>query len=220
MAFDEGFVQHIIDNYPKKDDMVALDIGANVGKYTVPLSKKFKKVYAIEANPYTCESLKENIKGADIKNVEVVNCAICDVDQDVKLYTVGKDGACAGGNTLAFHVARTKQWGHDIDNFVGVHGLTLDSFIKEKKIKKLRFIKMDIEGAEDFAWKGAVNTLNNFQLDIVLEVHKQVNYPRLFQLFKYHKYRIFDSKVREPKEFQYDSHYLITNRHGTNGSIR
>jgi len=227
MAFDEKFVNHIIHNYPAKKKMVALDIGANLGKYTLPMASKFRKVYAIEANPHTCDALKSNIESARInkrrlRNIEVVNCAICDVDQPVKLYTVGGDGGKgAGGNTLAWNVATLKKWGHNPNNFLAVRGLTLDTFVEEHKIKNLRFIKMDIEGAEDFAWKGAIKTLHEFQLDIVLEVHRQVNYPALFKFFQDHNFRIFDHSVREPKFFMEDSHYLITNRHNTpDGSIR
>ena len=212
MAFDEKFVNYIISNYPDKKNMVALDIGANMGKYTGIMARKFRKVYAIEVCKETCEILRETFK--DHKNIEVCNLGICDIDDDqVKMYYQGNDPTGRGGNTLSYFVAEQKKWGHDPNRFNIVKGITIDSFVKANRIKALRLIKMDVEGGENFAWVGAAETLKNHQLDIILEVHNCVNYPKLWNLFVNAGYLISETSGKPAKEFKPDTHYFITNRH-------
>lgn len=49
------------------------------------------------------------------------------------------------------------------DEIINQDTTTIDSFIEENKIQKVNFIKMDIEGAEPRALKGAENTLKKHQ---------------------------------------------------------
>jgi len=214
MSFDEKFVDHVIEHYPVQTKMSAFDIGANVGKYSTKLAKKFDKVYAFEVCAETCTTLKETLKKAKTRNVEIINAGICDVDSDeVKMYSQSPDPKNRGGNTLSFFVAKAKKWGHDEKRFVPVKGITIDTFVKENKIDNLRFIKMDIEGGENFAWRGAEETLKNFELDIILEVHNCVHYDELFTFFNERKYKIFKPDSTLASRLEADTHYLITNRH-------
>ena len=213
MAFDERFVSHIITNYKAPEDAVAFDIGANLGKYTKALAGKFKKVYAFEACPATCESLKAELYNAKITNVEIVNKAIVDKNMDVHLFTQGGgDGKNRGGNTTSLRVAGQRKWGHKPEKSIIVPGVTLDDYMKENKIENLRFIKMDIEGGEDFAWFGAEETLKNNYLDIVLEVHNEVDYARLHKYMTDQGYKFFDNKQQQVAGLKADTHYLVTNR--------
>lgn len=49
--------------------------------------------------------------------------------------------------------------------------ITVDDFVARYKIEKLNFIKADIEGAEPFALKGAVNTLKRFTPTLALSIY-------------------------------------------------
>jgi len=55
----------------KKDEIIA-DMFAGIGYFSLPLSKKCAKVYAIEKNPVAYRYLKENIKLNKIKNIEPI----------------------------------------------------------------------------------------------------------------------------------------------------
>jgi FkbM family methyltransferase len=57
----------------KKDDIV-IDIGANIGGFSIPASKKARHVYAIE--PITTEMLKENILLNKAENITVLEIAL------------------------------------------------------------------------------------------------------------------------------------------------
>ena len=211
MSFNEGWIDHIINSYPDCQDCVAFDIGANQGKYTVPLAYKFRKVYAFEIAEETCDTLKQVLKTKGVSNVEVVNMAVMDKDGEAPMYYQGQNPKNRGGNTMSTRVAEAKKWGHDPNRKRMVQGITLDTFCKEREINNLRFIKMDIEGGEDFAWEGAIHTLENNYLDILLEVHNAVDYDKLQRFFMERKYNIYGTDA-QAAHFKVDSHYLVTNR--------
>jgi FkbM family methyltransferase len=53
--------------------------------------------------------------------------------------------------------------------------LTIDDFVKQKGIKKVDFIKMDIEGAEQLALKGAVNTIKKYRPKLAVAIYHSIN---------------------------------------------
>lgn len=57
---------------------VILDIGANIGTFTILAAKKFPhaKIIAVEPEPDNIEMLKKNIELNQIKNVEIRNVAV------------------------------------------------------------------------------------------------------------------------------------------------
>ncbi|MDK2781463.1 MAG: hypothetical protein PWR13_491 [Archaeoglobi archaeon] len=51
---------------------VAVDYGAGIGYFTIPLAKHFKKVYSIEANKEMLEALRKELEEAGVKNVGLI----------------------------------------------------------------------------------------------------------------------------------------------------
>lgn len=49
--------------------------------------------------------------------------------------------------------------------------ITIDDFVKQKKINKLDFIKMDIEGAEPIALEGAIETIKKFRPKLAIAIY-------------------------------------------------
>lgn len=136
----------------KKGDVV-MDIGANIGYYTILASKKVGpsgKVYAFEPYSKNLTLLKKNIALNTCTNVVVVAEAVSDTSAK-KPFEV--DRANPGESRLAAHKSKKSD--------MLVTTITLDSFLKREKIKKADVIKMDIEGAEIQAILGAKNLLKN-----------------------------------------------------------
>jgi len=50
----------------------AIDIGAGTGRWTIPLAKRIKSVTSIEPTSGMAEMLKENLKNALLRNVEIL----------------------------------------------------------------------------------------------------------------------------------------------------
>lgn len=84
----KGISYHVdLINYPRifeaysryniggiREDDTVLDIGANIGSFTLPAAKVAKKVYAVE--PMFTETLKENVELNNFENVEVIDKAL------------------------------------------------------------------------------------------------------------------------------------------------
>ena len=202
MAVMETYAKSIVYNLPVTDN-IAFDIGANYGEYTELLSPKFKQVYAFEPNEDNIRILKRNIRNCS--NVVIVPLAISNKTGTTKLYMCGNPG----GLSISEKIAAIPTWGHSPDRYETVPTITLDDYIVRLRAVP-SFIKMDIEAAEDFVWEGAVETLKNNKIMIMLEVHQTVDCPKLFKFFNNLGYQIWENG-REVSRFEYDHHYLITN---------
>ena len=131
---------------------IVWDVGANVGFYTLLASKKAKHVYAFEPFPSNAAKLRRHLELNGIKNVTVVETAVSD-----------RDGECTFTNT------ETSTMNHLSDSGDGlrVRVSTLDSV----DLPRPDFIKMDIEGEEVKALRGASRLLSQTRPKIFLSVH-------------------------------------------------
>lgn len=200
----EGFVRDTIESLIKSQG-VALDIGANHGGYTWMLGEKFQTVYAFEPSDSNLQKLRENVEKAG--NIVVVPMAISNVTGEGKLYIVDNDG----GHSIAPKVVNKKAWGHDPDTWVKVDYTTIDDFMRDKG-KRVDFIKCDIEGAEEFIFEGAIETLTNYHPDIIIEVHQTVGCEDLYNWFRALGYRWYAPGHMELASITNDEHYLISYR--------
>lgn len=53
--------------------------------------------------------------------------------------------------------------------------ITIDDFVKENKIEKIDFIKMDIEGAEPIALEGAIETIKKFRPKLAIAIYHSMS---------------------------------------------
>jgi FkbM family methyltransferase len=201
--YNEEFVNLQIDSISPREG-IALDIGANHGMHTRKIAEKFTKVYAFEPHPQNIEVLKQQT--AKHPNIEIVPAAITPTSGPVKLYNCPNPG----GHTISEGVMGHRIWGHTPDSYHEVQGMTLDEFCKDKQIS---FMKVDIEGAENTAFLGAIETLKNNKMDIVIEVHRFVDCDSLFKFFTELDYIVYDiDGIGRPSTFTADHHYIVTNR--------
>lgn len=131
---------------------IVLDIGANVGYYSVLASKlvgKRGQVFAFEPDPQNLKLLYKNLKVNNCKNVVVAESALGSKTEKLALT---QDVSNPGESSLSSLKSGKKV-------FVDV--ITLDQFIKTQKIKTIDVIKMDVEGAELNVLNGGLKTLQN-----------------------------------------------------------
>ena len=80
------FNQHSISHF--------LDIGANSGYYSIYFANKFKdlKVKAYEPNVVAFEKLKKTLSKCSLKNLEIFNYGLSNIEKKVKMITWYKHG--------------------------------------------------------------------------------------------------------------------------------
>lgn len=140
------------------NNIIFLDIGANVGVYSMLASKlNFKKIFAFEANSMVFRNLYKNVRLNDFK-VILENKAV-----GSKLTKVNISQNLNDQN----FVTNTKKIDIETEE---VECITIDSlnFFDENL-----FIKIDVEGYEYEVLKGLANTfLNNKNIIILIELNK------------------------------------------------
>ena len=143
----------------RKND-ICIDAGANQGIYTIPFAKiagKKGKVIAIEPMKYAQEILKSNSRINNLKNIKIIDGVISNENKKVILDLTNGVGSAS----------ITREFGKK--NVLKVVSTTIDDLVKNYDLKKVNFIKMDIEGCEFLALKGAKKTLKKFKPIICLE---------------------------------------------------
>ncbi len=149
---------------------IALDCGANSGDglncdYFAIKAGAVGRVYAFEPIPRICNELLEDVKA--FKNIIPVNKGVSDKKGIAHFEDVG--GASRSSEKGTIRVELT----------------TIDGFVKENGIEKIDFIKMDIEGAELDALKGAVNTIKTFKPKLAIcTYHKPEHFYEIPQFIK------------------------------------
>ena len=143
--------------------MTALDIGAHPGLYTLLASKRVGpsgRVYAFEPSPRERRALRWNLGLNRCKNVVIEEMALGNVEDEGNLYVV--DGHETGCNSLRPPAVPGPTWG------VPVRIGTLDQWLETKRVKTVDFIKMDVEGGELSALRGAERLLDRRPRPVIL----------------------------------------------------
>lgn len=143
-----------------KPGMTVVDIGANIGYYSLLASRlvgESGKVYAFEPFENTFEILKRNIAVNGLHNILPTRKAILDKVGIMRLYFSRYTPAC---NSVTGK-----------GKFVFVPCTTLDQELKGYKVD---LIKMDIEGAEALAFDGMQTIIqNNPNLILLTEIFSE-----------------------------------------------
>lgn len=132
---------------------VVIDIGANIGWYSLLLSRLIPDeadIFAFEPDPLNFELLEHNIGINRESRITAVRKALATEDGIQRLYQ-------HDSNNLGRHSLLPLQ----DEKYVEVHTTSLDRFWAEQNLgtRVPRFIKIDIEGYESVALSGAARTL-------------------------------------------------------------
>ena len=148
---------------------VVLDCGTFTGNTSLYFSQKVGPgghVYGFEASPSTFALYAENMR--ELANVTAVHAAVHDHCGEILLAGDGDSGANV---RLSFGVS--------------VPALTLDNFSRDNGLKRVDFIKMDVEGAEKNALEGAREIIRTHLPKMALSAyHKADDLIRLPELIE------------------------------------
>lgn len=125
-------------------DDVLIDLGANVGEYTVQMAATKARVFAFEPDPHAVGLLKQTL--ASLPNATVIDAAAGTEDGTAMLYRksgFGRDPNRASKSSSLF----AEKSNIDTESAVKVETRDLIGFMTELD-QDIALIKMDIEGAE------------------------------------------------------------------------
>jgi len=135
-----------------------IDVGANAGHFTASCANLVGakgSIHSIEANPYLVSRLQDGFRS-------------------VPEITVHHAAAASTTGQAVFSIATFSGWSslmpnktYDVQEQVGVNQITLDDLISKQDIKRVRLLKLDIEGGEFDALRGAVDALRAGIIDYV-----------------------------------------------------
>ena len=135
---------------PSQKLRVGVDIGANIGGFSVIAHDRFDKIIAIEANKDSVGCMSSVLKERNIENVSVFNYAVSDKKNGkVKLYGLtgdvknwnhsGNAGTEWGDSTLRERMT---------EEYDEVETIDLDSVFTLVELDFIDYMKIDCEGAE------------------------------------------------------------------------
>jgi FkbM family methyltransferase len=155
-----------------------LDIGANFGYYSYPLSRAAGStghVYAFEPVPFTFRTLQIVAHLLRLRNVEIIPKGCGDragtITLDVPLQA---NGAMSTG--LAYisgrkqdHAGKEAQIRWTATRRVVAEVIRLDDFLPA--LDDLSFVKIDVEGAELFTFRGGERTIERHHPTVLCEIN-------------------------------------------------
>jgi len=153
--YDDPIFRFLLERLPSF--RWAIDLGANVGIYTTFLALHCERVDAFEPEKQVIPRLRENLRLNGVRNVTVHEKCVSDVLGEAPFVPPTRQNQGVG---------RVGEGGAPVDS------ITLDAFLAESERRPL-FIKMDIEGGEWLAVRGARQAFRSWglPLSILIELH-------------------------------------------------
>jgi FkbM family methyltransferase len=143
-AVQRRLLQQVLARVPGR--RLALDVGAHIGTWTVPLAERFQSVIAFEPVAGNRECLEANVAGRT--NVTVLPVAV---------------GARTGAGSMAFPGANSGTY--YLERGADVLVVTLDTVVRSP----VDFIKIDVEGLEGDVLVGAEGHLRTSRPAVFFE---------------------------------------------------
>lgn len=160
-----------------KPNSVALDIGANVGYYTMLMADAVGengKVYAFEPNNRLAKMVRKsaNINGFRTR-VEVSNAAMSDRESAAAELAIPKSDPKNAGLITPEHTRQSFEDQHEEIDFVTCAQTSVDAL----GLSNVSMVKIDVEGAEYSVWRGMQETIRRSpDLMIAMEVNAHRGY--------------------------------------------
>ena len=194
--FTDYAEKKLIQEISKNNKIFFIDCGSNFGFYSLfsaSLSIN-NKIISLEASPQTYKDQKENIIINNFKNIQLLNLAVSEKDDQILKLTESKnDWESSISHSDFDKIYETK-----------IKTITIDTIINKNNITDFDLIiKLDIEGYEMYAIEGALKSIKNYNPLIIIEFSKYMqnnnyyNFDFMRNFIKNFNYSIFDAKYNK-----------------------
>ncbi len=162
-----------------KPNMIGLDIGANIGYYSVLFAKHSKRVHCFEIQKANYELLNKNISLNKLQDKAIlVHKAVSDKNGKTKIYTGDMNNfANLSKDNLHAHSLFSKKYAVE-----EVETITIDKYFKD--LPSPDYAKIDVDGHELEVVRGGLKTLRKAKF-IMIEINlKDQKREEILKLFK------------------------------------
>ena len=159
---------------------VFLDLGANIGYFSLLVATNFPSVKVISFEPVQelFQNMNDNISLNSIKNISTVHAAVGETSEEKELFVAAPDNL----GMSSFY-----QPGNYSGKTERVKVVTIDDWFKTSGLSKMDVIKLDIEGSELAALKGMKEILQKQKPILIVEVN-----PETLSMFNLKPFDIYD----------------------------
>jgi FkbM family methyltransferase len=140
---------------------VFLDLGANIGAVSTPLSKRRKdiRIVCVEASPWVFKYLEKNLHMNGLSEIDRINRALYYAD-NVELDFFSPEDKFGKGSLSPVFTTNAER----------VTTIRVDTLIRQLDLPRVDMIKVDVEGYEYHVFKGAEALLSGYDSpDILFE---------------------------------------------------
>ncbi|XP_062574237.1 uncharacterized protein LOC134236074 [Saccostrea cucullata] len=167
-SWEGNNINLIIDLLIREPDIQFVDIGANVGVFTLAAALAGRRVIAVDALDMNVQRLCSSVmEGNFSSRVKLVYNALSDVHETVSL---GKDKNNVGGTFVAKNKNSNKVRGSQVvGNYGTVQAIKLDDILSLPNFDfKKVIMKIDVEGYENKVFKGGEEFFNKVDVQAIL----------------------------------------------------
>jgi FkbM family methyltransferase len=208
-----NLLKHVKERLTGEPTLTLFDVGANDGNYSKTLANFFDNnaaIHSFEPSKKTFDSFLQTTSA--IQNIIPNNFGFGDAESTLTLYT----------NKEVSHLASVYQRnlshkGILMDKVEKIEISTIDNYCTKSNIDRIHFLKLDIEGHELKALKGAEHMLNNRKIDFIqfefggCNIDSRTYFQDFYYLLKdnYRIYRILRNGLYEIKEYRESNEIFI-----------
>lgn len=154
---------------------IVLDIGANVGDYSISIARTFpnSRCYCFEPNPITFQTLKSRV--ANYTNITPLNVGIGSVAEERNIYFYADDQETGHASLYANVLKDLHHTSNPSSLLCRIE--TIDQLLSDKKIpeSKVHFIKIDTEGHELDGLRGGLSTIASNEIRAIQFEFNEMN---------------------------------------------
>ena len=163
------------------------DVGSNNGSHSLYLSRYCNQIFSFEPDKKIFKLLHRNLKLNGLENIHISYLAMSDLNKENQIFYCANDFNLGTGSL-------NKE--HNLKNTEEILVSTIKGDQISKKVSKVDFIKIDVEGHEVNVLEGFRKTIENNSPTIAIEIsNKSLNIIRNkldLKLLIYKKYWIFE----------------------------
>jgi len=173
----DSFIYKALTGYNGIGGATVWDIGAHIGYHSLAFASLVGPsghVVAFEPNPYNidrlCKNLQRNPQLAE--RIILKNCALSNVDGEASfLFSSEVDDGRSTGSHLEKALVPENPEAYRSFKRTNIAALKADTIMRDKLTPLPSIVKLDVEGAEQLVFEGAVVLLSTQKPLLFIEVH-------------------------------------------------